>query len=152
MLLLPVFSQAEDFSYTTSNDEITITGYSGTNNVVVIPETIDGLPVKSIGNSAFLNRSNLTGVTIPSSVTSIGYSAFRLCRGLTSVTIPSSVTLIDTYAFQFCSGLTGTLTIPSSVTTIGNEAFAYCSGLTGTLTIPSSVTSLVIMYLGSAVV
>lgn len=43
---------------------------------LVIPSSHNGLPVTSIGDSAFSKCSNLTGVTIPDSVTSIGSSAF----------------------------------------------------------------------------
>jgi hypothetical protein len=41
------------YSYTTDNDTITITAYTGTNDDVLIPSTIIGLPVTSIGDSAF---------------------------------------------------------------------------------------------------
>ena len=93
-----------------------------------------------IGAYAFKNCSDLTSLTLPSSVTRIGDYAFYNCSGLTSLTLPSSVTRIGDYAFYNCSGLTS-LTLPSSVTSIGEFAFMYCSGLTS-LTIPSGVTSI----------
>ena len=99
---------------------------------VVIPKSVDyygkTYPVTSIGMDAFNFCTDLTSVTIPSSVTSIGISAFRWCSGLTSVTIPNSVTTIGGYAFER-SGLTSVI-IPSSVTSIGISAFSDCSGLT----------------------
>ena len=93
-----------------------------------------------IGAYAFKNCSDLTSLTLPSSVTRIGDYAFENCSGLTSLTIPSGVTRIGGYAFAWCSGLTS-LTLPSGVTRIGDYAFAWCSGLTS-LTLPSSVTSI----------
>lgn len=107
---------------------------------IIIPEVYEGLPVTSIGISAFEGCSGLTTVTIPDSVTSIGDSAFSGCSGLTTVTIPGSVTSIGDCAFVGCSGLT-TVTIQDSVTSIGAGAFENCSGLT-TVTIPDSVTSI----------
>ena len=49
LLLLPTVTQAQDFTYTTNNGTITITGYIGPGGVVTIPETINDLPVTSIG-------------------------------------------------------------------------------------------------------
>ena len=96
--------------------------------------------VTCIGDYAFHNCTNLTGVTIPNSVTSIGGSAFSDCSSLTSITIPSSVTSIGRFAFSGCSSLTS-ITIPSSVTSIGERVFEGCSSLTS-VTIPNSVTSI----------
>ncbi len=85
--------QSGDFTYTTDNVTVTITGYtagySATGKAVVIPDTIDGKPVVSIGDWAFSGRYNVTSITIPNSVTSIGDEAFSNCIGLTSITIPS---------------------------------------------------------------
>ena len=75
----------------------------------------------------------------------IGAYAFKNCSDLTSLTLPSSVTRIGDYAFYNCSGLTS-LTLPSSVTRIGDYAFYKCSGLTS-LTLPSSVTSSIRDYI-----
>ena len=94
--------------------------------------------VTSIGDRAFYNCTSLTSaLTIPSSVTSIGKEAFKGCTGLTSVTINS---IIGRQMFADCSGLTS-VTIGNSVTTIGDYAFNNCSGLTSVI-IPNSVISI----------
>ena len=107
---------------------------------VVIPSTLGGKPVTTIGEWAFYGCDGLTGVTIPSGVTAIGYAAFACCAGLKSVTIPSGVTSIGDSAFELCNGLTG-VTIPSGVKTIGIDAFSRCRNLPS-VTIPSSVSGI----------
>jgi hypothetical protein len=82
-----VFAQQQygDFTYTVSYGTVTITGYSCPlkPTEVVIPTTIDGMPVVIIRSSAFNNCRGLTSVTIPASVTSIGHGAFKGCKRLT---------------------------------------------------------------------
>ena len=130
------------FEYKLSDNKVIITGLTDEWKKISslnIPEEIYGKMVIAIGDSAFLNCSGLTSVTIPNSVTSIGSTAFMNCSGLTSVTIPNSVISIGPSAFFF-SGLTS-VTIGNSVTTIGANAFADCTGLTS-ITIPNSVTTI----------
>ena len=131
---------AEEYRYTIQNNKVTINGYIGDLTSIVIPATIEGKPVGSIGNGAFANNENLTAVVIPSGVTSIGDHAFYYCSGLISISIPFGVTSIGRYAFQGCYSL-ASLLIPASVTSIGNDAFVWCTSLTS-VSIPSSVTSI----------
>ena len=129
----------DDLLYTTTNGEVTITSCDTfATGELVIPNTIDGNPVTSIGDEAFLFTS-LTSITIPDSVTSIGYGAFAFC-GLTSITIPDGVTSIGVVAFYECGSLSR-ITIPDSVTSIGGGAFVRCDSLTS-ITIPDGVTSI----------
>ena len=109
-------------------------------NAVVIPSSLGGKPVTSIGKSAFFNCSGLTSVEIPDSVVSIGDSAFSICSGLASVKIGNHVMSIGERAFSSCRKLTS-VTIPNSVTDIGERAFEDCSRLTS-VTIPDGVTSI----------
>src|SRR5450830_1759765 len=129
-----------DYQYTVAGSNATITRYIGSGGAVVIPSTLGGYPVTTIGNGAFFDCLKLTSVTIPNSVTSIGDKAFYGCSFLTSVTIPNSVTTIGNGAFYDCLKLTS-VTIPNSVTSIGDNVFSGCSFLTS-VTIPNSVTSI----------
>ena len=138
LLVLPAMVQAQ-FTYTTANGAITITGYTGSDNTVIIPGTINGLPVTSIGDYAF-EDDTFTNVTIPDSVTYIGQFAFQYCVGLTNVTIPDSVTYIDFDAFEHCAGLIN-ITLGNHVNYIEASAFTLCENLTS-VTIPDSVTNL----------
>jgi hypothetical protein len=137
----PSESQAQEtLSYEIGDAEVTITKCDGAAaGDVVIPDDIAGLPVTSLGDSAFIGCTSLTSIIIPESVTSIEDFAFSGCRSLTSATIPDKVTSIGNYAFTACSSLSS-LIIPESVTSIGNNAFAG-TGLTS-ITIPDSVTSI----------
>ena len=123
--------------YNIYNDEVTITGYAGTETELVIPSTIAGFPVTAIGSNAFSNYSTLRSVTIPSSVVTIGYSAFRNCSNLSEICIKNGVTTIGFGAFENCIALTD-ITLPASVTAIDGSAFLGCDSLTYVV-IPSGV-------------
>ena len=134
----------EEFSYAVcgnnENKYIKITKYNGAKEEVIIPESIDGLYVTSIGEKTFSDCTSLTSVTIPSSVTAIGMWSFYNCTSLTSIEISNSVITIGGSAFSRCTSLTSVI-IPNSVTTIGGSVFSWCTSLTS-ITIPSSVTTI----------
>ena len=140
----------------------TITKYAESDTVVVIPSKINGVTVETIGHGAFersavtsvtipdsvtaildrafANCSQLTNISIPNSVTSIGFSAFEHCTSLKSITLPSSLRNISMFLFHNCSQLT-TIQIPDSVLSIQDYAFGNCISLE-TIHIPVSVTSI----------
>ena len=126
--------------------------YSGT---YAVPE---GITI--IIGTAFQNMTNLTGVTLPSSLLVIEGGAFQ-SSPITSIVIPNSVTEIGASAFASSSlttitlgtGLTSissscfessnltSVTVPEGVTEINSRAFAGCSSLT-TINLPSTLSYL----------
>ncbi len=125
---LPEVSPSEDFVYSVNNNAVTITDYVGDDCEVIIPSSLDGLPVTTIGVYAFSDCASLTKVIIPSSVTVIGNWAFSNCTALNGITITDNITYIGMFAFNNCISLTD-VTIGDGVVTIGESAFSNCTGL-----------------------
>ncbi len=124
-------------TYTDTGSSITINSCDNFfQGDLIIPETIDGKPVTSIGPSAFIVIYGIKNVTIPASVTEIGEYAFLRCLNLCSVSIPAKVTSIRRGTFSECVKLIE-INIPESTTEIADFAFSG-SGLRS-IRIPSSV-------------
>jgi len=130
-----------DFEYTVLDDgTASITDYLGSASEVIIPSTLDGYKVTTIGKRAFYECKALVNVEIPDSVTLIDDNAFFYCTKLVSVEIPDSVTEIGEYAFEGCRSLVS-VKIPDSVTTIGAHSFSGCESLIS-IDIPDTVTDI----------
>ncbi len=108
---------------------------------ITIPATItyegETYEVVQIRNIAFLNCTELTSITLPSSINAVGAWAFEGCTGLTAVTFPEGITTISNSVFYNCSSLTS-VTFPESVTYIDSWVFEGCSSLE-TVTLPKEV-------------
>ncbi len=129
-----VTSQTNSYPYysTRPTGDITIPDNVEFNNVIY--------PVTAIGTNAFGFCSDITSVTVPSSVTIIGADAFSNCYNIESINILGAVTYIGNEAFISCNRLSS-FTIPNTVSSIGREAFTACYDLTS-IFIPASVTSI----------
>lgn len=62
-----------------------------TDGNIVIPSEHDGKKVTAIGTGAFFEKKDITGVTIPQSITAIGEDAFRGCEKITAVNYNGTV-------------------------------------------------------------
>lgn len=72
--------ESSQFEYFESNGEITITGYTGSELDVVIPDEIGGYPVTAIAEKAFQLNKTVRSFTIGSKIRSIGSCAFGSLR------------------------------------------------------------------------
>lgn len=145
--------------------------YLPTNAIKIDKDAFADMPLKlvtipasitSIGNSAFLNCSDITFLTIPNTVLNVGDKAFSGCSGIKHLAIEDgkSELMLGSEPFSSCNfnslflgrtlkhttapfgnieGLTS-LTISNSVTAFGNEAFLG-TGLKSVV-IPESVTTI----------
>ena len=95
---------------------------------VLIPEYLEGLPVRKIMDKAFYQCMGITSVTLPPTIREIGEGAFSFCTALETVTIPEGVEVIGGGAFSNCFSLTS-LTLPASLKRIGPRCFENCSRL-----------------------
>ncbi len=131
------YTSNTDYLYIKNDDgTIAISGYTGSNSILTVPDTVDGLKVTAIGDHAFEANWDLEEVILPEGITFIGESAFMDCGSLKSVTIPDTAVTIRRAAFASCSSLDNVI-IPESVAEIMEETFSGCGNLKN-LTIESS--------------
>ncbi len=91
----------------------------------------------TIADSAFLNRVNVTSVTIPDSVKNIESEAFKNCTAMKNVSFSDKLGYIEYEAFNNCKKLTE-IKIPGNIEGIGAYAFSDCTSLKSII-IPDSV-------------
>lgn len=139
-----------DYTYTVSENNATITGYTGSSTAISVPSNIDGYTVTGIGYRAFSGCTALSSLTLPGSVTEIDDYAFSGCTALNSLTLPKNVTYLGSYIIQ--NTAISSLMIPKSVLNTKDTIylddccpFANCESLTevvfedGITKIPDSI-------------
>ena len=116
-------------------------GYTGD---ITIPSTVNyqGIDFKvvAVGDSAFMQATELTSVVLPETITEFGTRAFYNCSKLASVNIPSGVTKFNGYTFYNCKLLASDIVIPEGTTTMGGNEFYSCEKMPS-ITLPSTLTT-----------
>ena len=92
-----------------------------------------------IGRCAFDSCSNLSDVTLPTSLRIIGQCAFNDCTALRSIQLPEGLTTIKEDAFN-AAGLVS-ITFPSTLRELRNGAFMNCEKLQS-LRLPEGLTTI----------
>lgn len=148
------YSEGLNFRLNDDGEGYTVVGIGDCKDTnLVIPSEYKGLPVTTIGSSAFKSTSysggRIKSVVFPSSVVSvqseafcnqriseivwggvvdIGSSAFADCDYLTQLSISNKIKTIGASAFNDCDDLTK-IVLSDSVISIGVSAFASCNNL-----------------------
>ena len=134
----------DDWEYTVENGVATLTKYLGDDEILIVPNYIDGIPVKQVGNGSgqvwdgdntdcvqdreintMLSgrfQIKITEIKISNGVEKIGQYCFQNIDNLKNIEIPSSINNIESFAFDFVVvGKTRemTLKIPKTVINVG---------------------------------
>lgn len=120
------FVAENDMIYYSYNGRKILVRYTGEKTVI---EASDLSGITDIYRPAFC-KTNITSVTLPSSVKNIGEKAFEICKSLSTVYIPSSVERIAGYAFGW-SGSDSSITFrcAASEKPAGwDEKWSECNG------------------------
>lgn len=94
----------DTFYYQKYSDRIVISGLKSEPSELVIPESIDGLPVTKIQMYSF-NYLSIKSVTFPDSLKEIDSYSFTDCTNLTEVTLPKNIERLGFHVFENCTSL-----------------------------------------------
>ncbi len=132
----PELATKSDFKYSVRNERVYINEYIGTKTQIIIPNTIDSLPVFAVTSNSF-KSSDITYIKIPKNVTLIASNAFNYCDSLLKIDVDSEnekFCSIDGVVYNkektslkvFPAGRGGNFTIPEGITSIASYAFYRC--------------------------
>lgn len=128
----------EDYEYTIKKETdaegnyfrfLVLDKYNGKEKNIKIPGEINGIPVKVVGNSCFMNNEYIESLSTMGNLKEIDNFAFYQCKNLSNIHfVNNSVTRIGERAFEKCDALTS-VTFPSDIEIIDFSAFANCTKL-----------------------
>lgn len=118
----------KSLTYEKYSDYIGITRCDETQEAVKVPDSISGIPVKTVEYYAFGQCKNIKCVTLPTGSEIIGDWAFYNCTGITAINIQDGLKALGTGSFDGCKSLTD-ISLPSGITDIKYRTFAGCENL-----------------------
>ena len=128
------------YNYNVEDDYIMITGYTGEDRNLIVPDTIDGVKVKKICSEAFKDCEDLETVKLSSNIEAIEDGAFSGCNNLKTIELPEGLIKLESLSFCECDSLEKVV-LPDTLKEIGHAAFAGCSSLES-IELPKSLTQI----------
>lgn len=89
---------------------------------LVIPDAIEGLPVRSLAPDACSSLEDVTSIVVPEEVRFIGVCAFRFCKRLECVVLPCNLATFESDWFRGCPSLSR-LRMPGLLEEVGPSLF-----------------------------
>ena len=137
----PVVKITGGYTYESAGTgKVKLTGYTGHDQKLVIPDTIDGKAVTEIGDGCFSGNAWPKRVTVPEGVIRLGNYSFESCSLIQKVFLPDSLETIGEGAFSGCGSLV-LADMNEGITSIGDGAFLACLDLSQVV-LPASLRSL----------
>lgn len=128
-----VVGELTAFTFEETEEGIKLTGTGEMSEFLKLPDTINGIPVVTIGAYAFAEEveeeTYLYGVEFPKQLKSIEEGAFSGCICLEKVQLPDTVERIGDGAFWGCSAMSE-LYLSAELYSIGDFAFQHNISLT----------------------
>ena len=125
-------SDNDKYAYESSTKTLTKYLGSTSNDIIDIKKDFQdsnlNYEVEIIGENAFYEKTNISSVKIPDTVTQIKRGAFYGCSSATFESLPAQLTEIGEFAFSGCA-MIKSISIPDTVTKMGSYAFASCRSL-----------------------
>lgn len=99
------------------------------NKELIIPESVNGLPVRTTGGARFASAEALESITLPDSLLCISSRCFDGCKKLNTVKFGKSLKYIGQESFSGCTSLETIDLSDTSLETIDSLAFKNCPNL-----------------------
>lgn len=120
-------TRSGDYNYAVVDGKIMLTFCFSEDDVITVPDTIDGKKIDAIYTSCFNASCQATEIIIPEGIKELKRRAFYQCGNLKKVTVASSVKTIGDNAFDECMALEHVELL--GVENIGNHILRECSAL-----------------------
>ena len=115
---------------------VKLVDYSGREPNLIIPDTIDGKTVVTIGNAAFLQNESLQSVRLNKNLETVEAYAFCACTSLTNITFGDKIWCVGEFAFDQTPWLAGKT---EDFVIVGDSVLLAYQGESNDVVIPENV-------------
>ena len=112
--------------FTYNGKSYDVTGYTGEDSVVYIPELYKNVLVTSVGSGVF-EGSKISEIYLPISIEKIGEKAFFRAENLKKINLNEKTALTEIGRFAFSGSTLESFEAPKSLKVIGEGAFLGCT-------------------------